>query len=53
MNQPNQSVILQLIAVSPTGCKNDTIQKTFTTNDNPTVVFVGDLDNSCSPMPVQ
>ncbi len=53
MNQPNQSVILQLIAVSSNGCKNDTIQKTFTTNDNPTVVFVGDLDNSCSPMPVQ
>jgi len=53
MTLPNQSVILQLIAVSSTGCKNDTIQKIFTTNDNPTVLFVGDLNNSCSPMPVQ
>lgn len=51
--QPNDSVVVRLIAESIFGCKNDTVERTFYTINNPVAAFSVAPDNGCSPLTVQ
>ena len=49
INLPADSVILRLIAFSPFGCKNDTLEKGFQTIPNPSPNFTILNPTGCSP----
>jgi PKD repeat protein len=52
INQPGDTVRIKLLALSPYGCRPDSIQKTFITRASVTAAFTKDRDSSCAPMNV-
>ncbi len=49
---PGDTVTIKLVALSPYGCKPDSIQKTFITRPSVTAAFTKDRDRSCAPLNV-
>jgi PKD repeat protein len=48
--QPGDTVMIKLVALSPFGCKPDSVQKTFITRPSVTALFTKDRDSSCAPL---
>jgi gliding motility-associated-like protein len=47
MNNANDSVLIQLVAVSDYGCKNDTVNSKFYTSPIPDAIFATNADTIC------
>lgn len=52
INLPADTVTIKLVAISPYGCKPDSIQKTFITRPSVTAFFTKDRDSACAPLNV-
>jgi PKD repeat protein len=52
INLPGDTVTIKLVAISPYGCKTDSVQKTFITRPSVTAAFIKDRDSSCAPLNV-
>ncbi len=52
ITQPGQAVIIKLVTLSASGCKADSMQKTFMAVPSATAGFTKDRDSSCAPMTV-
>jgi gliding motility-associated-like protein len=52
INNYNDSVTIRLIAISQFGCKNDTIERKFYTEDKPFAAFTKSVDTACGPVSV-
>jgi PKD repeat protein len=49
---PGDTVTIKLVAISPYGCKPDSIQKAFITRPAVTAAFTKDRDSACAPLNV-
>jgi PKD repeat protein len=47
---PGDTVTIKLVALSPFGCKPDSIQKTLITKPSVTAAFTKDKDSACAPL---
>lgn len=52
LNNDGDTVIIRLIATSPFGCTNDTLEVPFITIEDPRAGFVANPDSGCAPLNV-
>jgi gliding motility-associated-like protein len=53
LQNPDDSVLIKMIAVSAFGCRNDSITQQFTTRPLPQVSFTASKDTVCGPATIQ